>query len=103
MVAVSLLGPFINFNIVEQERAPSGSTTVNAFDILQDAREKMFLPKKWNANNAKLSLKNGIIDWLAKNKLEWEAAMAKQVDLIFVNVLANAIWYIDGNEKTLAD
>lgn len=47
--AVSLLGPFIDFNIEEQEqeRAASGSATVDAFAILlQRAREKTFLPEK---------------------------------------------------------
>ena len=68
--AVSLLGPFVDFGVQEQERAASVSATVDAFEVLlQGARDKTFLPEKWNATNAKLSLKNGIIDRLAKNKL----------------------------------
>ena len=102
--AVSTLGQFVDFGIEEQERAASGSVTVDAFEILlQGARDKTFLPEKWNATNAKLSLKNSIIDWLAKNKLGWEAALAKHVGLTFVSTLADAIWYVDGNEITLAD
>ena len=97
--AVSTLGRFVDFSVEEQERASSGSATVDAFEILlQGARDKTFLPEKWNATNAKLSLKNSIIDWLAKNKLGWEAALAKHVGLTFVSTLADAIWYIDGND-----
>ena len=102
--AVSTLGRFVYFGVEEQERAASGSITVDAFEILlQGARDKTFLPENWNATNAKLSLKNVIIDWLAKNKLGWEAVLAKHVGLTFVSTLADAIWYVDGNEKTLAD
>ena len=77
---------------------------MNAFTILlQGSRGKTFLPDKWSASNGKLELKNSIIDWLAMNKLGWEAAMAKQVGLTFVNTLGDCLWYIDGNTKTLAD
>ena len=80
------------------------SATTDAFAILlQGAKENTSLPEKWSPSNAKLKLKNGIIDWLAQNKLGWEAAMAKQLGLKFVNTLADALWYIDGNGNTLAD
>ena len=68
--------------------------------LLQSARDRTFLPDKWSATNGKLELKNSIIDWLEVNKLEWEAAMAKQVGLTFVNTLADCLWCIDGNAKT---
>ena len=94
--AVSSLGLFIDFSVEGQERAASGSATVEAFTILlQGTKDKTFLPEKWNTTNAKLRLKNDIIDWLAKNKLGWEAALAKHVGLTFVSTLADAIWYID--------
>ena len=61
---------------------------MDAFEILlQGAMDKTFLPEKWNTNNAKLSLKNNIIDWLVKNKLGWQAALAKYVGLMFVSHL----------------
>jgi len=86
--AVSTTGRFGDFDAEEQERAASGSVKVDAFKLLlQGAMDKTFLPEKWNANNAKLSLKNNIIDWLAKNKLGWQAALAKYVGLMFVSHL----------------
>ena len=79
------------------------SATTDAFAILlQGAKEKTCLPEKWSASNAKLKLKNDF-DWLAETKLGWEAAMAKQLGLAFVNTLADALWFIDGNERTLAN
>ena len=42
--AVSLLGPFVDFGVQEQEHAASGSATVDAFEILlQGARDKTFV------------------------------------------------------------
>ena len=77
---------------------------MTAFTILlQGARNKTFLPDNWSASNGKLELKNRTIDWLVLNKLGWEVALAKQVGLTFVNTLADCLWYIDGNAKTLAD
>ena len=68
----------------------------------------MYLPGKWNYRaeapvNKKLELKNVIIDWLEKNKLGWEASHAQQQGLGFLTCLANTLWMIDGNHKTLAD
>lgn len=48
-------------------------------------------------------MKNDIIDCLAQNKLGWKAAMAKQLGLTLVNTPIDAIWYIDGNGKTVPD
>ena len=50
-----------------------------------------------------LRLKNDIIDGLAKNKLRWEAALVRHIGLTFVSTQADAVWYIDGNEKMLVD
>ena len=61
------------------------------------------MPPKWNAVNPKVQLKNDIIDWLSANKLGWEPSFAKQQGTAFVNVLSEALWYIDGNEKTFSD
>lgn len=48
-------------------------------------------------------MKNHIIDWLEKEKLGWQTSVAKQVGLIFVNTLSDALWCLDGNGRTLAD
>ena len=72
---------------------------MDAFEILlQGAMDKTFLPEKWNTNNAKLSLKNNIIDWLVKNKLGWQAALAKYVGLMFVSHLE--ITYVHGGRAS---
>ena len=93
--AVSTTGRFGGFDAEEQERAASGSVKVDAFEtLLQGAMDKTFLPEKWNANNAKLSLKNSIIDWLVKNKLGWQAALAKYVGLMFVSAILRLHTYM---------
>ena len=105
--AVSTLGNYIEYNVRAQEDlSPSLPVSVlpNAFTILmQGARNRTVLPDKWNNANAKSKLKNDIIDWLAKNELGWEVESAKRVGQMFVNTLGDALWYIDGNAKTLRD
>ena len=105
--AVSTLGNYIEYNVCAQEDlSPSLPVSVlpNAFTILmQGARNRTVLPDKWNNTNAKFKLKNDIIDWLAKNELGWEVESAKRVGQMFVNTLGDALWYIDGNAKTLRD
>lgn len=103
--AVSTLGQFVDFNVtVEAQETTTASATVDAFTILlQGAKNKTSLPEKWSATNGKLRMRNDVIDWLAKNKLGWEAALAKHVGVTFVSTLADALWYIDGNGKTLTD
>ena len=72
--AVSLLGPFINFGVKEQEHAASGTATLDIFKYFSKVPGtcicKTFLREKWNTTNAELSLKNGLIDWLAKSNLD---------------------------------
>ena len=61
------------------------SPVVNATTVLlQAARDNTSLPKKWSPFNAKLKLKNSIIDWLSKKKLGWEAALANQTGLVLI-------------------
>ena len=72
--------------------------------LLEAARNKTSLPKKWSPSNSKLKLKNSIIDWLSEKKLGWEASLANQTGLIyFVNTVGDALWYINRNDKTLSD
>ena len=101
----SSLGQFIDFNIDPmQDLATNSRPVVDAFSVLlKGAREKTSLPPKWSASNGKLMLKNAIIDWLSSNKLGWEPSMSKQLGLTFINSLGEALWYIDGNSKTLED
>ena len=53
--------------------------------------------------NKKLELKNDLIDFLEENKLGWTASSAQECGRLFVNTLADVLWYIDGNNNTLAD
>ena len=108
--AVSSLGQFIEYQVPQPEEMTCSTLTdlsspvVNATTVLlQAARDKTSLPKKWNPSNAKLKLKNSIIDWLSRKKLGWEAALANQTGLVFVNTVGDALWYINRKEKTLSD
>ena len=68
--AVSSVGNYVDFNVELQETETTA--TVNAFTVLlQGARDRSCLPEKWNSSNAKLRLKNSIIDWLTLKKLGW--------------------------------
>ena len=99
---VSSLGQF-NIDPI-QDLATNSSPVVDAFSVLlSGAHQNMSLPPKWSASNGKLILKNTIIDWLLSNKLGWEPSMSKQLGLTFVNSLGEALWYVDGNSKTLED
>ena len=102
---VSSLGQFIEFNIdPPRARAVHSSPVVDAFTVLlQGEHEKLSLPPKWNATNDKLRLKNAVIHWLSSNKLGWKPSLSKQLGLMFVNSLSEALWYVDGNSKTLKD
>ena len=111
--AVSSLGQFIEFHVPVPSQDMTSPTTMNSSGssstvdavtvLLQAARDKTFLPKKWNPSNAKLKLKNSIIDWLSGKKLGWEASLANQTGLVFVNTVGDALWYINRKDKTLSD
>lgn len=111
--AVSALGHFVEFQVtqatdIDSETHTAGSLSgrANAFSLLmQGAQDKVHLPDKWRIEspNKKLELKNHLIDWLQKNKLGWESSYAKELGVAFVNTLANTLWFVDGNHRTLAD
>ena len=89
---------FIEFNIDPPwERAVHSSPVVDAFTVLLQGAHEMSLPPKWNATNDKLRLKNAVIDWLSSNKLGWKPSLSKQLGLMFVNSLGEALWYINVN------
>ena len=88
------------------EETEGKSSAMNAFSVLlQAAKERSHVPTKYTIKqpNAKLTLKNDVIEWLAQNQLGWEKAFAESVGRTFVNTLADVLWYIDGNFATLHD
>ena len=112
--AVSSLGMYIEFNIaaacdnegLQRQSAVQPETPVNAFTILMSAsKTKYSVPAKYDITqpNAKLKLKNDMIDWLSENKLGWENAYTETIGRTFVNSLAEVLWYVDGNFQTLHD
>ena len=109
--AVSALGQYVEYLVTITTDEDVATTEIrngraNAFILLmQGAQERAHLSDKWRIEtpNKKLELKNHIIDWLQKNKLGWEPAYAKQLGVAFVSTLANTLWFIDGNHRTLAD
>lgn len=101
-IAVSTLGCYIVFSVAGE--VASRSSVVNAATVLmQAAKDRFSVPKKWSVCNSKLKMKNDMIDWLVQMKLGWEPAYAQQLGTVFINTLVDALWYIDGNDKTLEE
>ena len=75
--AVCNIVQYIDFNVSRvHDEIASSSFSMNAFSVLmQCSRERISLPNKWKEGNAKLKLKNDIIDWLQSHKLGWEPAV----------------------------
>ena len=97
--AVSSLGMYIEFNIAatcdneglqRQSAVQPETSAVNAFTILMSAsKTKSSVPAKYDITqpNAKLKLKNDMIDWLSENKLGRENAYTETIGRTFVTLL----------------
>ena len=105
--AITALGQYVEYTVsVMSMNVETSSNKADAMAILmKGTQERSNLPNKWRVDvpNQKLKLKNDIIDWLQTNKLGWEPSYSQQLGAAFVNALANTLWMIDGNHRTLAD
>lgn len=89
---------------VDASRPQEACPRTDAFALMmQSSRLSNSLPRRWQTPNRKLELKNDLIEFLKRNKLGWTASYAQQCGELFVNTLADILWYIDGNHQTLAD
>ena len=106
--AITALGQYVEYT-VSVDMSMNVETSSNKADamaiLMKGTQERSNLPNKWRVDvpNQKLKLKNDIIDWLQTNKLGWEPSYSQQLGAAFVNALANTLWMIDGNHRTLAD
>lgn len=105
--AASALGQCVEYSLSKliDENVETAGNRTDAFTVLmKGAQERLHVPDKWRveAPNKKLDLKNATIVWLQRKKLGWESSYTKQLEVMFVNVLANMPWTIDGNHQTLA-
>ncbi len=110
---VSSLGQYMDFVVSTKLAAQETETLPSTRPAVQDAcsvlmessRSCHTLPQKWQVlvPNRKLSLKNDMIDFLAKNRLGWSASHAQQCGKSFVNILGEVMWNFDGNHQTLYD
>ena len=111
---VSYLGQYLEFSVAKPHTGvdevpqgiPQNSGTQNAFELLMaSSRQTASLPTKWEIKtpNKKLEMKNDLKDFLEKNKLGWDPAHVQQCGTTFINTVVEALWYIDGNHKTLSD
>ena len=107
--AVSALGQYIEFVVsqsVDASMTQEACLRADAFALMmQSSRSSNALPQRWQivTPNRKLEMKNDLLDFLERNKLGWTASYIQQCGESFVNMLANVLWYIDGNHQTLAD
>ena len=98
--SVSAFGPFIKFIIGSR----STTTTVpgpSVFEVLMSAQRITSLPKR--IENAKMSKKdnlyNAVLEFLAKEKVEWNQFDVDGVGIRFVSALVDTLWYIDGHHQ----
>ena len=107
------LGSFVMFVLpaeIEERRHGEGSKSANMsrpnlFNVLmQNARDSStslppLFPEGRHPQKAKLL--NAIIKWLESIGVGWPPDTVKSLGLVFVNTLADAMWYIDQNHDTL--
>ena len=75
----------------------------NAFQVLLDSSHlTVVLPNKVTSpHTARDELKSSVIDFLKDNNLGWSAAYVKACGDRFVEILTEALWYLDGHQSTL--
>ncbi len=104
---VSSLGQYMDFAVHGAiETMPLSKPVRDASTVLmQSSRSCHALPQMWQVllPNRKRDLKNDIIDFLERNKLGWSPTHAQHCGKLFVNMLAEVLWNIDGNHQTLHD
>ena len=107
------LGSFVMFVLpaeIEERRHGESSESANMsrpnlFNVLmQNARDSStslppLFPEGRHPQKAKLL--NAIIKWLESIGVGWPPDTVKSLGLVFVNTLADAMWYIDQNHDTL--
>ena len=90
---------FIRYQLVPPAAAPR--VTVNAFDVLMREPQLQWPDKVSKGINAKLDLKSDFQTWLEKRKVGWLATQVQTHGAPFINTMAEALWYVDGQHDKL--
>ena len=86
----------------------SATVSVNHFQMTAARMRSTSMPSSLpplfdeTQHQGKNHLKNDILKWLKGMSLGWSDDCVKSHGLPFLNTLADALWYIDGNQDTLS-
>jgi hypothetical protein len=72
--------------------------------LMASAQTFTVLPENWPAGvqNAKVNLRNDILQWPRRNDLGWSPGQAESsLGKNFVQTLTDTLWYIDGNHHAI--
>ena len=104
---VSCLGQYLDFCCSQEEEDTSAATGNEAKScafamLMNSASSSCHLPKQWDGANKKAEMKNAVLKFLLENKLGWDQSSVESCGINFVGTLVDCLWYVDGNQETLA-